>query len=76
MFPVFQYMRYSTYLPKKSAVGMGGGAFLIAQLVKSLPAVQETLLRFLHLKDPLAQGIATQSRILTWRMGSQRVGHN
>ena len=75
MFPMFQYMRYSTYLPKKRAVGVGG-AFLIAQLVKSLPAVQETLPRFLHLKDPLAQGIATQSRILTRRMGSQKVGHN
>ena len=30
--------------------------FLIAQLVKNLPAVQETLVRFLGQEDPLEKG--------------------
>ena len=59
------------------------GAFLIAQLVKNPPAVQETLVWFLFLEDPLEKGTATHSSILAWRipwaiqsMGLQRVGHN
>ena len=40
------------------------GASLIAQLVKNLPAVQETLVRFLGQKDLLEKGQATHSRIL------------
>ena len=31
--------------------------FLIAQLVKKLPAAQETLVRFLFREDPLEEGI-------------------
>ena len=33
-----------------------GGAFLIAQLVKNLPAMQETLVRFLAQEDALEKG--------------------
>ena len=57
-------------------------ACLIAQLVKNLPAMQETLVQFLDWDDPLEKGKATHSSILAWRipwtvysMGSQRVGH-
>ena len=32
------------------------GASLIAQLVKNLPAMQETLVRFLGWEDPLEKG--------------------
>ena len=32
------------------------GTSLIAQLVKNLPAMQETLVRFLDWKDPLEKG--------------------
>ena len=39
-------------------------ASLIAQLVKNLPAVQETLIQFLGWEDPLEKGQATQSSIL------------
>ena len=39
-------------------------ASLIAQLVKHLPAVQETLVQFLGLEDPLEKGKSTHSRIL------------
>ena len=39
-------------------------ASLIAQLVKNLPAMQETLVRFLGQEDPLEKGKATYLSIL------------
>ena len=58
-------------------------ASLVAQLVKSLPAMQETLVRSLGQEDPLEKGRVAHSSILAWRipwnvqsMGSQRVGHD
>ena len=39
-------------------------ASLIAQLVKNLPEVQETPVRFLGQEDPLEKGFAIQSCIL------------
>ena len=56
----------------------------VAQLVKNLPAVQETWVQFLGWEDPLEKEVATHSSILAWRilwteepgglqsMGSQR----
>ena len=61
---------------------------LMAQMVKNLPAMQETRIRSLHQENPLKQGMATHSSILAWRlpgkdepgglqsMGSQRVRHD
>jgi len=43
-------------------------ASLIAQLVKTLPAMQETLAPFLGWEDPLEKGKATHSSILAWRI--------
>ena len=43
-------------------------ASLIAQLVKNLPAMQETPIRFLGWEDPLEKGKATHSGILAWRI--------
>jgi len=40
----------------------------IAQLVKNLPAVQETAVWFLGREDPLEKGKATHSSTLTWRI--------
>ena len=40
------------------------GASLVAQLVKNLPAMQETLVQFLDLEGPLENGKATHSSIL------------
>ena len=40
------------------------GASLIAQLIKNLPAMQETVVRFLGREDPLEKGEATHSSIL------------
>ena len=41
---------------------------LVAQLVKNLPAVQETRVQFLGEKDPLEKEMATHSSILAWRI--------
>ena len=63
-------------------------ASLVAELVKNLPAMQETWVQSLGWEDPLEKGKATHSSILVWRipwteepgrlqsMGLQRVGHN
>ena len=45
-----------------------GWASLVAQTVKNLPVVQETLVQFLGLEDPLEKGMATHSSILAWRI--------
>ena len=38
--------------------------FLVAQLIKNPPAMQETLVRFLGWEDPLEKGYATHSSVL------------
>ena len=43
-------------------------ASFVAQLVKNLPAMQETWVRSLGWEDPLEKGQATHSSILTWRI--------
>ena len=43
-------------------------ASLVAQLVKNLPPVRETWVRFLGWEDPLEKGKATHSSILAWRI--------
>ena len=40
----------------------------MAQLVKNLPAMQETWLQSQGLEDPLEKGMATPSSILDWRI--------
>ena len=43
-------------------------ASLVAQLVKILPAMQETQVQSLGRKDPLEKGMATYSSTLAWRI--------
>ena len=43
-------------------------ASLVAQLVKNLPAMWETLVRSLGWEDPLEKGKRTHSSILAWRI--------
>ena len=43
-------------------------ASLVAQLVKNLPAMQETPVRFLGQEDPLEEEVATHSGIHAWRI--------
>ena len=45
-----------------------GIVLLLAQLVRNLPAVQETWVRFLGRENPLEKEMATQSNILVWRI--------
>ena len=40
--------------------------FKVAQMVKNLPAMQETQIRSLCWEDPLEKGMATPSSILAW----------
>ena len=42
-------------------------AFLVAQLVKNLPAMWETWVQSVGWEDPLEKGKATHSSILAWR---------
>ena len=63
-------------------------ASLVAQMVKNLPAMEETWVRSLGWEDPLEEGMATHSSNLAWKipwmeepgrlqsMGSQRVKHD
>ena len=43
-------------------------ASLVAQLVKNLPAMQETWVNSLGWEDPQEKGKATHSSILAWRI--------
>ena len=40
----------------------------MAQMIKSLPAIQEAQVQSLGQEDPLEKGMATHSRILAWRI--------
>ena len=58
------------------------GASLMAQMVKNLPAMQETQVQSLGQEDPLQKEMATHSSILAWRIpwieepsGPQAMGH-
>ena len=63
-------------------------ASLVAQMVKHLPAMQETWVRSLGQEDPLVKEMATHCSTLAWKipwtekpgrlqsMGWQRVGHD
>ena len=44
------------------------GASLIAQLVKNLPAMWETQVRFLGQEDPLEKEMAIHSNIVAWKI--------
>ena len=49
-------------------VEMRHGVSLVAQMVKNLPARQETQVRSLGWEDPLEKGKATHSGILAWEI--------
>ena len=44
------------------------GSSLVAQMVKNLPAMQETWVQSLGWEDLLKEGMATHSSILAWRI--------
>ena len=69
--------------PERTAI-----TYLVAQMVKNLPAMRETQVRSLGQEEPLEKGMATYSSVLALRIpwteepgglqstGSQRIGHN
>ena len=50
------------------AIGREDQASLVAQMVRNLPSMQETLVRFLGQRDPLEKEMATHSSILAWKI--------
>ena len=69
--------------PERTAI-----TYLVAQMVKNLPAMRETQVRSLGQEEPLEKGMATYSSVLALRipwteepgglqsMGWQRAGHD
>ena len=43
-------------------------AFLVGQMIKTLPAIQETWVQSLGQEAPLEKGMVTYSNILSWRI--------
>ena len=50
-------------------IGVAVWASLVAQMVKNLPAMQETWARSLYWEDPLGEGMATRYSSWGWRVG-------
>ena len=82
---IYVYMHIYIYIYVHICVYM---AFLVAQMVKNQPAMQEIWIQSLGWEDPLEKVMAIHSNILAWRipwtkepgelqsMESQRVEHN
>ena len=81
-------------MPRETSIRIEGNylyndwASLVAQSVKRLPIMRETLVQSLGWEDPLEKEMATHSSTLAWKipwmeepgrlqfMGSQRVGYD
>ena len=63
---MFIYIHMHTYITHIYFIYLG--ASLVAQMVKNLPAVQETWVQSLDWEDPLKKEMATHSSILAWRI--------
>ena len=87
---VSQRVRYdlATEQQQEAKLQYSVGASLVAQMIKNLPAMQETWVLSLGWEDPLAKGMPTHSSILAQKipwteepgglqsMGLHRVGHD
>ena len=63
------YFSATKYFPVfYNLVSLVTRVFLEAQMVKNLPAMQETQVQFLGREDPLEKEMATHSSILAWRI--------
>ena len=65
---VYGYITFKKILPPSIQLR----ASLVAQMVKNLPAMWETWVQSLGREDPLKEGMATHSGILTWRIPMDR----
>ena len=85
-FIAFPHSEAATYLLRLGPPRLG--VFLMAEMVRNLPAMQQTWVWSLGWEDPLEKGMAPDSSILAWRipwteepgrlqsMGSQRVRYD
>ena len=53
---------------QKTFILLRNAAVYVAQILKNLPAMQETQVQSLCQEDPLEKGMATHSGILAWRI--------
>ena len=77
---------FVNFIKEDAILGFPGGS--VVKNLPTMPEPQETGVQSLGQEDPLEEGMATHSSILTWRipldrgawglqsMGFQRVGHN
>ena len=69
-FPVFLVLYLAVGFTLVSYVGRWG--FPGSSAVKTLPTMQETVVRSLGQEDPLEEDMGTHSSTLTWRIHGQR----
>ena len=81
LFLIFSVLLFK--VSKSGKLNTSSGISLVVQLVKNLPAMQDTWVQSPGWEDPLEKGKATHSSVLAWRipwtvqsMGLQRIGHN
>ena len=55
-------------VPYSNCWAFDGLPHLVAQMVKNLPAMQETRVRSLSQEDPLEKEMTTHSSIVAWRI--------
>ena len=79
-FLLFFFMHFKPYSNEYSCMSLyaegknflkhmhAGGAFLVAQTVKNLLAMQEIWVQFLSWEDPPKKGMATYASILAWEI--------
>ena len=61
-------LAWVVFLVKKIVSSSVLWASLVAQMVKNLPAMQETRVQSLDREDPLDKGMGIHSIILSWRI--------
>ena len=86
--PILEKKKNSSYRGNKKSKLNPNRTSLVAQMVKSLPTMQETRVPSLGWEDPLEKEMAIHSSTIAWKiprteepgrlqsMGSQRVGHD
>ena len=62
----------ATHYCQPRFIGTSYWASLVAQIVKNLPAMQETRVQSLGWEDLLEKGMATHSSFLAWRIAMDK----
>ena len=67
-FLYFQTKQWHLEILLYKSFQLGSWASLVAQIVKTLPAVRDTWVPSLGWQDPVEEGMNTPSSILAWRI--------